>query len=842
MLNVVPCFWLSFATKHLFKVQSVLLSTFLLTNLTSFNKNPVAAQATPGLEVAQSSAPSPTVLSCVTSGSQALSNQAIANATEQRAISNRIDLSATVRSSPEIRVINNGTTYEAGEFANTLGIIADSLINEFIQQGLTPEEANAATLVTLSQWASLANSSSAEVIAALKQNLIVRLGQERTELIAQIPDSLLLTTLAGLQPSTLAARGLLPAEIESLSQIEISPQIEGSLALQIQSVTSTAVNSLERTEAKEIITDSQAQGASELDNIRLGNQTTVEPGSSLSFRFSLVNEADSSGSIELPTAQSITDGLIGAGRVTSVTYIAGEQPETITDTPQTVTIPGGEALDLVIQVEVGEVPQDSISQIGIDLQTSCGDRDPVRVFNILPAIAIQNNGLIDPLGQITGCAGELLPDYRGFYVGLYDLDQSDPTESQPSEITPLTTTELPDDPDNNIPKGIEPNTQNSNPFFLTNQDEGRYSFLFDEETDQLDTGRKYILIVNPGEDSIYNQRRIKLTIVSREGRIVKYNATSLDGRPISTDSGATTVTGEIVLVEDAERIGLNLAVLDLATNICDAQEIAITKTADRASAEPGDIILYRLAVSSLASTPLANFQIVDTLPPGFNLISDSIMAEANSTEVAIEAVSSSDRVVNFIANTTLEQGQTLNLVYAAQITPNAVRGSAENSAIVNAQRIDNNFAVKDGPAIHNLRLEPGIMRDSGTLIGRVFVDKNFDGEQQKGEPGIPNAVIYLENGNRIITDADGLFSVANVLPGYHTGILDLTTIPEYSLAPNLRFSESNSKSRLVKLEPGGLVRMNFGVMPTAEGEAIDATAEEVDSPTTTNPTPPSYDK
>ena len=244
MLNVVPCFWLSFATKHLFKVQSVLLSTFLLTNLTSFNKNPVAAQATPGLEVAQSSAPSPTVLSCVTSGSQALSNQAIANVTEQRAISNRIDLSATVRSSPEIRVINNGTTYEAGEFANTLGIIADSLINEFIQQGLTPEEANAATLVTFSQWASLANSSSAEVIAALKQNLIVRLGQERTELIAQIPDSLLLTTLAGLQPSTLAAIGLLPAEIESLSQIEISPQIEGSLALQIQSVTTTAVNSL----------------------------------------------------------------------------------------------------------------------------------------------------------------------------------------------------------------------------------------------------------------------------------------------------------------------------------------------------------------------------------------------------------------------------------------------------------------------------------------------------------------------------------------------------------------------------------------------------------------------
>ena len=423
-------------------------------------------------------------------------------------------------------------------------------------------------------------------------------------------------------------------------------------------------------------------------------------------------------------------------------------------------------------------------------------------------------------------------------MGLYDVDPNDPTESEPNGLTPLTATELPDNPDNEIPAGIEPNIQNSNPFFLTNNDEGKYSFLFDEDTDQLDKGRNYILVVDPGEDSSYDQRRVKLSIGDRLGRVVEYTATSLDGRPISAESDSATVTGEIVLVEDAERVGLNLAVLDLATNICDAQEVAITKTGDRATAEPGDIVLYRLAVRNLASTALTNFQIVDTLPAGFNLISDSVMAEANSVEVAIETIPGSERVVNFIANTTLEQGQTLNLVYAAQITPDAVRGSAENSAIVNAQRTDNNLTVKGGPAIHNLRLEPGIMRDSGTLIGRVFVDKNFDGEQQSGEPGIPNAVIYLENGNRIITDADGLFSVANVLPGYHTGILDLTTIPEYRLAPNLHFSESNSNSRLVNLEPGGLVRMNFGVTPTAEGkEATDAKPQD-ESPTVTTPNPP----
>ena len=828
--TTVPYSWLSSTTKYLFKIQPVLLSTVLLTGLTTFDNKSVAAQ---------------TVLSCLSDNSQFFNNRAIAKVSERQAMSNRIGIGTAVRSSSEIKIINHGVIYEAGEFANVLGIISGSLINGFIQQGLNPQEANTATLVTLSQWSSLPDSASAEVVAAVKQILTLELPEERSELIAQIPDSLLLTNLAGLQPSTLAAIGLLPAEIESLGQIEVTSQTEGSFTEQIQGVINAAINSLERTEAKEILSQARADAELELNNIRDSNQTTVQPGSSLDFKFTLANQTDSAGSIKLPTAQSISEkGLIGAGTVRNVTYsLAGATAQTITDTAETVTIPSGEVLDLVIQVEVGEVAPGDISQIGIDLQTSCGDSNPVQMFNILPAIGIgiENNSLIDPLGQITGCAGELLPDYLGFSVGMYDVDKSDPTESQPSGLTPLTITELPDDPDNEIPKGIEPNRQNSNPFFLTNQDEGRYSFLYDENRGQLDPGRNYILIVDPREDSIYDERRIKITIGDRQGRIVQYTATSLDGRPISVQNNSTTVTGTIVLVEDAERLGLNLAVLDLATSICDAQEIAITKTGDRASAEPGDIVLYRLAVRNLASGPIENIAIVDTLPPGFNLMNDSVMAEANSAEVAIEAVLGSDRVVNFITDATLEQGQTLNLVYAAQITPDAVRGSAENSAIVSAQRIDNNLVVKDGPAVHNLRLEPGIMRDSGTLIGRVFVDKNFDGEQQKGEPGIPNAVIYLENGNRVITDADGLFSVANVLPGYHTGILDLTTIPEYSLAPNLRFSENNSKSRLVNLEPGGLVRMNFGVIPTAGNEATDAT-KEVDRPTTTNPTSPNYDK
>jgi hypothetical protein len=116
-----------------------------------------------------------------------------------------------------------------------------------------------------------------------------------------------------------------------------------------------------------------------------------------------------------------------------------------------------------------------------------------------------------------------------------------------------------------------------------------------------------------------------------------------------------------------------------------------------------------------------------------------------------------------------------------------------------------------------MRIRPGIISDCGTIIGRVFVDKNFDGEQQNGEAGIPNAVVLMDDGNRILTDANGLYSVSNVIAGARSLVLDLGSLPGYTLAPNRHVRERNSQARFVRLEPGGLVRVNFAVTPTFEG-------------------------
>jgi uncharacterized repeat protein (TIGR01451 family) len=249
--------------------------------------------------------------------------------------------------------------------------------------------------------------------------------------------------------------------------------------------------------------------------------------------------------------------------------------------------------------------------------------------------------------------------------------------------------------------------------------------------------------------------------------------------------------------------------------------LEIVKSADRAAAEPGDSVIYRLLIRNTGSTTLRNIEVSDKLPAGFQFVTSSprgsvttngATATVNLTTVAPQN-NSDNRLLTFRYAGTLEPKQTLTIVYAALLSPDSVRGSGRNVATATG-RTPTGGLVSSTASSYQVRIRPGILSDCGTIIGRVFVDKNFDGEQQPGEPGVPNAVIFMDDGNRITTDANGLYSLAYVVSGYHTGTLDLTSLPGYTLAPNLYRIEGNSSSRLVKLAPGSLVRMNFAVTPS----------------------------
>lgn len=427
--------------------------------------------------------------------------------------------------------------------------------------------------------------------------------------------------------------------------------------------------------------------------------------------------------------------------------------------------------------------------------------------------------LIDPAGNLLGCNGQPLASYAGFSMGLYEPDASGLDLGSLVALTPTSGAD-----------SLPPNTGNVNPFsFLPN--EGRYNFLLDSNElltspvnaglNQTDQGAQYILVIRPPEGSTFGERRVQIEMLGvmtdpiQNEAVLSYEAISLDGQPISVD-GATEVTQEVTLRNAAVQ-SLTFFEFGLNTAICNKEQIRITKTGDRSAAQPGDVVVYRLNITNLSDVAINSVVATDTLPVGFELISASVSGQAGSNPIAVTAEVDGNRV-SFRVSEAIAASQTFDIVYATRLTTDALRGTGRNSAIVNAQRSDSGYRLQDGPSVHRVTLDPGILSDCGTLIGRVFEDKNFDGEQQSGEAGIPNAVIFLDDGNRIVTDADGLYSVQKMLPGQRTGTLDLSSLPGYTLAPNLHFSERNSVSRLVNLAPGGLVRMNFGVTPTFQEE------------------------
>ena len=401
-------------------------------------------------------------------------------------------------------------------------------------------------------------------------------------------------------------------------------------------------------------------------------------------------------------------------------------------------------------------------------------------------------GLIDPLGRITGCNGQSLPSYAGYSVILFNtIDRINPT----SIVTLDRTTPL---------NGLEPNITNINPYPLTGSQDGRYNFLFNRT--QTVVGKSYILLVKIPENSSYGERRVIIDITGFDGNIISYQATSLDGRPLSTTE--SNVERASISIADAARIGL------VGVGICESQPAKIVKTADRATAEPGDTVVYRITLSNNSDTAIPNPIVADTLPLGMSIRPDSIRASLGTTNINNINLTQVGQKAAFKFSApgfSLPARKVVNLVYAVTLDADAIRGTGQNSAVLE----DSTGRIIDGPATHSLSIRQGLIRDTGTLLGRVFVDKNFDGQQQPNEPGIPNAVIYMDDGNRITTDANGLFSVQAAVAGYRTGTLDFSSLPGYSLAPNLYFKERNSPSRLVKLAPGGIVRMNFGVTPTA---------------------------
>ncbi len=231
--------------------------------------------------------------------------------------------------------------------------------------------------------------------------------------------------------------------------------------------------------------------------------------------------------------------------------------------------------------------------------------------------------------------------------------------------------------------------------------------------------------------------------------------------------------------------------------------ITLVKSTPLVNVSVGQLVPYTITATNTLAAPLANIDLIDTMPPGFSYRKGS----ASIDGVALDP-ERSGRLLRW-RDLSFDPGQTrvLKLILV-------VGAGVDSGEYVNSAQAFNNLMPAPGNGVSNLatstvRVVPDPVFDCAEIIGKVFDDRNADGYQNKGEPGIPNVRLVTARGLQVTTDAEGRFHIAcAAVPNAFRGSNFIMKLDERSLPSGYRVTTENP--RTVLLTRGKTGKLNFG--------------------------------
>lgn len=233
--------------------------------------------------------------------------------------------------------------------------------------------------------------------------------------------------------------------------------------------------------------------------------------------------------------------------------------------------------------------------------------------------------------------------------------------------------------------------------------------------------------------------------------------------------------------------------------------LAITKTTPLVNVTRGDLVPYTITVTNTLAATLTNVDVRDLLPPGFvyrtgsaTLNAVSLQPERVGRQLSWRDQTFAPRETKFyklvlVVGSGVSEGEYVNQAFAVN---NLVDPAVFDSTISNI-------------ASATVRIVPDPVFDCSDLIGKVFDDRDANGYQDEGEPGLPNVRVVTLNGILVTTDADGRFHVAcAAIPNEYRGSNFVMKLDERTLPSGYRVTTENPRD--VRLTRGKLTKLNFG--------------------------------
>ncbi|HWS89330.1 MAG TPA: SdrD B-like domain-containing protein [Pyrinomonadaceae bacterium] len=375
--------------------------------------------------------------------------------------------------------------------------------------------------------------------------------------------------------------------------------------------------------------------------------------------------------------------------------------------------------------------------------------------------------------------------------------------------------------------GLEPNSDNANPF--DSDGGGRFSFVLSAA--QLGTAstpaRYFLNVTAPG----YRARLVETTIVPDGAGLFTLAVRALDGLPVA-QAGGFGLTEEQVDIPRLAAYALNVPMFENSS-------LEIMKSADRPSVEIGDTVTYRVELRNATPVALDGAEVRDQLPQSFHYAEGTALVENPPAPArSVEPERAADNTLVFRLGR-IDAGGRVTLVYRVRVGANAREGEQFNTASA-AGTLSTGERVSTPRARASVRVRRGLFSSQQVLIGRVYADANLNGQFDRDERGVPGVRLYLNNGQSVITDSEGLYNFPVLNEGAQVLSLDPVTLPPgYALAETGRRDE-RSWTRLLRTPLGGgaLLRQNYGLRaPDSEASASAATPAPKNSLTSDSKSP-----
>jgi large repetitive protein len=229
-----------------------------------------------------------------------------------------------------------------------------------------------------------------------------------------------------------------------------------------------------------------------------------------------------------------------------------------------------------------------------------------------------------------------------------------------------------------------------------------------------------------------------------------------------------------------------------------SDSIMVTKTTPMVNVTRGDLVPYTITASNPKAAALGATEVRDLIPAGFKYRSGSASRDGVPAEPVVDGRNLVWRENGFAPN----EKKTYKLML--MVGTGVGDGEYTNQA----------WAANGGSRISNLagatvRVVPDATFDCPDIIGKVFDDRNANGYQDEGEPGIPGVRMATARGLLVTTDAEGRFHVpCPAIPNADRGSNFVMKLDDRTLPSGYRVTTENPRD--VRLTRGKVVKLNFG--------------------------------